>query len=355
MAHRPRGESTQSRARDGAGPRRRTPARGTILVTLGIVTLLAAGAAGARLWPQRTGTAAPPQAQTAAAPPAAPADARAASSGFDSSRAWTHLRQLVAIGPRPAGSAQLRQTRAYITRQMAAVDLTVQEQPFTATTPLGPVGMVNLIVRLPGKRPDRILVGGHYDTKLFKDAVFVGANDGGSSAAFLIELARVLKDRPREFTYEFVWFDGEEALVDWYHPSGTDNTYGSRYYVQAARDAKALASLDAMVLVDMIADRDLRIRRESQSTAWLTNLIWTAARRIGHGAVFIDQATQVADDHLPFLAAGVPAVDIIDLDYPPWHTPEDTLDHVSARSLQIVGDVLLAALPDIEAHLVRTN
>jgi hypothetical protein len=105
----------------------------------------------------------------------------------------------------------------------------------------------------------------------------------------------------------------------------------------------------------MIGDRDLRIRRESQSTAWLTNLIWSTARGLGYGSVFVDERTEVADDHLPFLAAGVPAVDVIDLDYPPWHTPEDTLEHVSAKSLQIVGDVLLAALPEIEAHLARTK
>jgi Zn-dependent M28 family amino/carboxypeptidase len=274
---------------------------------------------------------------------------------FDSAKAFEHLKAIVDIGPRPAGSAQLRQTRAYITKQISSYGLQVLEQPFTAQTPIGPVEMVNLIVRLPGRRSDRILIGGHYDTKLFKNQVFVGASDGGSSAAFLLELARALKDRPREFTVEVVWFDGEEALVDWDHPSGTDNTYGSRFYVQTARQANALTSIAAMVLVDMIGDRDLRIRRETQSTAWLTNLIWTAARRLNHQSVFIDETTLVADDHLPFLAAGVPAVDIIDLDYPQWHTPDDTLEHVSARSLQVVGDVLLAALPDIEAHLARTR
>jgi hypothetical protein len=323
-------------------------------LTLAVVGLLAAGAAAARRWPARpaaNGTAAGPSAADQARAPAP----QGAATAFDSARAWTHLQQIVGIGPRPSGSPQLRQTRAYLTRQLAQIGLTVQEQPFTATTPLGRVEMVNLIVRLPGRRSDRILIGGHYDTKLFKNQVFVGASDGGSSAAFLLELARALKDRPREFTVEVVWFDGEEALVDWDHPSGTDNTYGSRFYVQTARQANALTSIAAMVLVDMIGDRDLRIRRETQSTAWLTNLIWTAARRLNHQSVFIDETTLVADDHLPFLAAGVPAVDIIDLDYPQWHTPDDTLEHVSARSLQVVGDVLLAALPDIEAHLARTR
>lgn len=270
---------------------------------------------------------------------------------FDSGKAWEHLRQMVAIGPRPAGSAALRQTRAYITRQLSALGLTVEEQPFVGQTPLGPIDMVNLIVRLPGKRTDRILFTGHYDTKLFKaNERFVGASDGASSGAFLMELARVLKDQPREFTYEFVWFDGEEAVVDWYAklPDGsTDNTYGSRYYVQAAQKAKALASIKAMILIDMIGDKDLTIRREEQSTKWLKDAIWGAAKRIGHGKVFVDEEMLIEDDHLPFLKAGVPSVDIIDLDYPAWHTTADDLPAVSARSLQIVGDVLLAALPDI--------
>jgi Zn-dependent M28 family amino/carboxypeptidase len=255
---------------------------------------------------------------------------------------------MVAIGPRPAGSMQIRQTRAYITHQLAEIGLTVQEQPFVAETPLGRVEMVNLIVRLPGRRPDRILFTGHYDTKLFTDQVFVGASDGASSAAFLIELARVLKDRPREFTYDLVWFDGEEAVREWL---GNDHTYGSRYYVQAERRANTLASIKAMVLVDMIGDRDLQISKDAASTPWLTDLIWDAARRAGRADVFVDRSTQVEDDHLPFISAGIPAVDIIDLDYPAWHTPDDDLNHVSPTSLQAVGDVILAAIPDIEQRL----
>ena len=279
-----------------------------------------------------------------AAKPAAPTQTLA----FDSSKAWEHLRQMVAIGPRPAGSAAIRQTRAYITRQLSAMGLTVHEQAFVGQTPLGPIEMVNLIVRLPGKRTDRILFTGHYDTKLFKDQVFVGASDGASSGAFLIELARVLKDRPREFTYELVWFDGEEAVVNW---QGLDNTYGSRYYVQAAQKANALASIKAMILVDMIGDKNLNLKREERSTKWLKDAIWGAAKRLGHGNVFHDEEMAIEDDHIPFLNAGVHAVDLIDFDYPPWHheaTCCDDLSKVSARSLQIVGDVLLAALPEIE-------
>ena len=243
-----------------------------------------------------------------------------------------------------------QQRQGAITRQLAAIGLTVQEQPFVAETPLGPVEMVNLIVRIPGPSTDRILVTGHYDTKLMRNARFVGASDGASSAAFLIELARVLKSRPHQFTYDLVWFDGEEAMVEW---QGLDHTYGSRYYVQAARKANALASMKAMVLIDMIGDADLQLRRDSNSAPWLNDIIWGAARRMAYGRVFVDTPTAIEDDHEPFMAAGVPSVDLIDLDYPYWHTPDDDLPRVSARSLQIVGDVLLAALPEIEARLKK--
>lgn len=268
---------------------------------------------------------------------------------FDSNRAWEHLRQLVSIGPRPSGSAAIAQSRTYIKNQLAATGVTVSEQTWTDQTPAGPIAMVNLIATFPGTSTskDRIVIAGHYDTKRFREFRFVGANDGGTSAAFLIELARVLKSRRNQITIELLFLDGEEALVEW---QGNDHTYGSRHYVQEARRTGALATLKAMILVDMIGDRDLHIKRDTNSTPWLTDLIWSAAARIKQPA-FVNAPTQIEDDHLPFIEAGVPAVDIIDLDYPAWHTPEDTLDAVSARSLQAVGDVLLAALPSIEARI----
>jgi hypothetical protein len=269
---------------------------------------------------------------------------------FDSSRAWEHLRQMVGIGPRPAGSAALEQTRKYLKDQLAALGLTAVEQAWEDTTPIDTVKMVNLAVTIPGARKDRIVIAGHYDTKLFRDFRFVGASDGASSAAFLLELTRVLKGRKNPLTIELLFLDGEEArLPDW---NGSDNTYGSRHYVSAARKDGSLATLKAMILVDMIADRNLTIRRDTNSTAWLTEIIWAAAKKLGHPA-FMTETTKVEDDHLPFLAAGVPSVDIIDLDYPQWHTAADSLDAVSARSLQVVGDTLLAALPQIEARLVK--
>jgi glutaminyl-peptide cyclotransferase len=293
----------------------------------------------------------------------AQAPARAASQGgaaaaFDEGKAWEHLKQMVAIGPRPAGSAGIRQTRAYITRQISALGMTLEEQPFVAASPRGPIEMINLVLRLPGRRTDRILFTGHYDTKSLPNQRFLGASDGGSSAAFLIELARALKARgPQEFTYEIVWLDGEEAFcLDWNEcskPGAPDHTYGSAYYVGAAKRANALTSIKAMILVDMIGDKELQIRRENKSTSWLTDEIWATAKRLGHGGVFLDQGTDIEDDHVPFLEAGVPSVDIIDLDYPQWHTIEDNLDHVASKSLKIVGDVVLAALPGIERRVMR--
>lgn len=295
--------------------------------------------------------------------PVVPGDPQGPSGGqapaFDSGRAWDHLGKIVSIGPRPAGSPGIRQLRAYITREMSAIGLTVQEQTFTAPTPRGPIEMSNLVVRLAGRRTEKILITGHYDTKPFREFTFVGANDGGSSAAFLVELARVLKDRPREFTWELVWFDGEEAFCrnwdDCRTPDGgPDNTYGSRHYVKAARDAGSLKAIRAMILVDMIGERDARFLRESRSTRWLKDIIWAAAGELGHRATFPEQETPIEDDHYPFLDAGVDAVDIIDLDYyPHWHEATDTMDKLSARSLQIVGDVLVASLPRIEQHLQR--
>ena len=280
-------------------------------------------------------------------PPAAPAPK------FESGRAWEHLRQLVALGPRPSGSSAIEQARKYIKDQIAALGLTATEQTWDEQTPIDKVKMTNLSVVIPGARKERIVFAGHYDTKLFREFRFVGASDGASSAAFLIELARVLHARKNAYTIELVFLDGEEARLKEWH--GTDNTYGSRHYVDAARRDGSLASLKAMVLVDMIGDRDLDIRRDENSTAWLTDIIWSAAHQKELDDYFIADSTRIEDDHLPFLAAGVPSVDVIDLDYDAWHTVKDNLDAVSARSLQVVGDVLLAALPNIEAHLVKQS
>ena len=276
-----------------------------------------------------------------AAQPAAP--------GFDGQRALEHTRNVVAFGPRPAGSPALAKTRDYIRKELTALGLTVTEQAFEAATPAGKVRMVNVRAMIGGaENARRLIIAGHYDTKLFKDVSFVGANDGGSSTGFLIELARVLKQSPPSMPVELLFLDGEEAVrLEWIDP---DNRYGSRYYVESAKKDGTLKQIAALILVDMIGDANLGMKRESQSTPWLTDLIWEAAGRLQRKE-FLAEETPIEDDHIPFLEAGVPAVDLIDLDYEPWHTPRDTMDKLNAKSFQAVGDVLLAALPAIQKRL----
>jgi glutaminyl-peptide cyclotransferase len=213
-------------------------------------------------------------------------------------------------------------------------------------TPHGRMRMANVVARLPGRRADVVAFAGHYDTKLFTSFRFVGANDGGSSAALLIELARRLAKAPREYTVWLMWFDGEEAREAW---TATDSLYGSRHLAAELERAGRLPR--ALVLVDMIGDRDLNIRRDTYSTPWLNDILWASAARLGHGKHFLNDPLPVEDDHVPFLKAGVPAALLIDFDFPPWHTAGDTLDKVSAQSLAVVGDVLLDALPSIEHYL----
>jgi glutaminyl-peptide cyclotransferase len=285
---------------------------------------------------------------SAAQPAAQPAQAPS----FDSARAFADLRAMVEIGPRPAGSPAIEKTREYIRRELTAAGLKVEEQPFDARTPTGTVHMINLRATLPGAAGarGRIVIGGHYDTKLVKEFAFVGASDAASSAAFLLEIARALKGRANPLPIELLFLDGEEAVVSWDHPSHTDHTYGSRYYVEQLKKAGTTKDVRAFILVDMIGDSDLGIRREQNSTAWLTDAIWSTARRLNRRE-FLDDVTPIEDDHLEFLEAGIPSVDIIDLDYSAWHTAEDAMPRVSARSLQAVGDVVLAALPAIEQRL----
>lgn len=291
------------------------------------------------------GACAAPQAK-----PAPQASSAASAARFDSNRAWEHLRRQVAFGPRPAGSTALDDCRRYLLEQLKAAGITATEQRFVAKTPLGDTRMANVVATIPGRRRERIILASHFDTKLFREFRFVGASDGGSSTAALLELARTLKDRPRPFTIELLFLDGEEAVVEW---SPIDSTYGSRHYVQAARAANRLSTIKVLILLDMIGDRNLNIKRESNSTPWLTEIIWSTAHKLGHQRHFLNESTPIEDDHLPFLQAGVQAVDIIDLDYEAWHTAGDTLEAVSAQSLQVVGGVVLAALPAIEQRLLK--
>jgi glutaminyl-peptide cyclotransferase len=268
---------------------------------------------------------------------------------FDGIAALKHVEQLVAMGPRVAGTPGGARAREYIVGELKKIaGVQVQVKAFDADTPHGRVSMANVIAILPGRRPDVVMVAGHYDTKLFKQFTFVGANDGGSSTGLLLELARRLAIRPRDYTCWLVWFDGEEAREAW---TDRDSLYGSRRLAaELARDKRLPR---AMILVDMIGDRDLAIRREAHSSTWLTQIIWDAAARLGYGRHFLRDTMPVEDDHVPFLRVGVPSTLLIDFDFPPWHTAADTLDKISADSLTVIGHVVLEALPSVELYLSR--
>ena len=268
---------------------------------------------------------------------------------FDGTRAFADLKAMVEMGPRPSGTPAIEKNRDYIRKELTAAGLKVEDQAWDAKTPRGVIHMVNLRATLPGAAQGRgrIVIGGHYDTKPMHEIKFVGASDGASSAAFLLEIARSLKGRINPLPIELLFLDGEEAVVAW---EGQDHTYGSRYYVEQLKKSGTVKDVRAFILVDMIGDTDLGISREQNSTGWLTDAIWSAARQLNRPE-FLNASTPIEDDHLEFLAAGIPSVDIIDLNYSAWHTADDTLDRVSPKSLQAVGDVLLAALPAIETRL----
>jgi len=286
---------------------------------------------------------------------------------FDCERAFNHVKAQVEFGPRPPGTPALEKTREYIVKELKSYGLKTTLDEFAEDTPSGKMKFKNVIAELPGESQNVIVIGSHYDTKPFKEFAFVGANDGGSSTGALLEIARVMAAEnqnagpKRKFTYWFAFFDGEEAFCkDWDEcMNGKDHTYGSRYMVERLRKEKQLSRVKAMILLDMTGDRDLTIPREQSSSQWLVDVIWGTAQQIGHIKEFPERPFSVGDDdHMPFLRAGVPAVDIIDFEYGSspenndyWHSAEDTLDKISPRSLKIVGDVTLLSLPKIEAQI----
>jgi glutaminyl-peptide cyclotransferase len=269
--------------------------------------------------------------------------------GFSGGRAFEDLKRIVALGPRPAGSAALARTRQEIKQQLKLAGLTAEEDNFTASTPLGPVPMTNLIVRIPGERKGVVVVAGHYETKRFDDFKFVGANDGGSSTAFLLELARVLATRKNKLSYTLVFLDGEEAFVDF---SSTDGLYGSRHLVQKWTGSGELSRIQAAIIVDMVADMDLDIHREYNSTPWLMDRVFAGAHRLNYDRYFKSDPRSYIDDHVPFVNAGVSAVDLLDFNYGRgnryWHSAEDTIDKCSPISLTIMGRVVIATIEDLE-------
>ncbi len=280
---------------------------------------------------------------------------------FSGERALTHARKQIEFGPRPPGSPQLEKTRAYIVNELKSYGFKVTLDEFIAKTPQGEKKMANIVGELPGETKTTLLIGSHYETKFYKDMQFVGANDPAASAGTLLEIGRVLgslREKPK-VTVKLIFFDGEEAFCEGWDDCGDqenpDNTYGSRHYVSQLQAKNELDNTAALILLDMIGYTRLELGRDPTSSRWLQDIIWETGRELGHEKVFVDRAEGVGgDDHEPFIRAGVDAVDLIQLNsYPHWHTPEDTIDKISAQSMKIVGDTVLASLPKVVAHITK--
>ena len=280
---------------------------------------------------------------------------------FNGERAMDHVRKQIDFGPRPPDTPQLTKTRAYITRELKSSGLNVYLDEFTAATPQGEKKMANIVGEIPGETKTLILITSHYDTKYYKDMQFLGANDPASSVATLLEIARVLgsqKEKPK-VTYRLVFFDGEEAFCEGWDDCGSeghpDNTYGSRHYVSQLTARNELENTGAMILLDMMGYKNLELGRDPSSIRWLQDIIWQTGRELGYGNVFVDRDEGVGgDDHEAFIKAGVDAVDLIQLSsYPYWHKADDTIDKVSAQSMKIVGDTVLASLPKIVEQVMK--
>jgi Zn-dependent M28 family amino/carboxypeptidase len=275
---------------------------------------------------------------------------------FDGARAYEYARQFVAIGPRwPTGPGHVKAEqflRNHFKRDH------VEEDAFTANTPIGPVAMRNFIVRFPGKKPGAIVLGTHYETNYpLRNIHFVGANDGAATTGLLMAIGDKLRAETAGgkkldgYSVWLVFFDGEEAIHEW---TSSDSTYGSRHLAARWGGDGTLRQLKAFILADMIGDKDLDIQRESSSTPWLVNLVAQAAHSFHYDKYFFQKSGGVEDDHLAFVTRGVPSIDVIDLDYGPpsmahpegsyHHTVQDTLDKVSARSLTISGDVFMETI-----------
>jgi glutaminyl-peptide cyclotransferase len=267
--------------------------------------------------------------------------------GFDGKRAFAHVAKQVGFGPRPSGSAAIGRLQQYIQSELTSYGCKVDVDSFSADTPAGRLPMKNIVAKIAGDKPGIIILATHYDTKLLKD--FVGANDGGSSTAVMLELARLLCPKPGANQVWITFFDGEEAVKEW---SDTDSRYGSRQMAAQMAMNGELAKTKALLLADIVGNYPLRFLRDGNSTPALTDLVWKTAAKLGYSSVFVDQETPIEDDHLPFRKRGVPVVDVIDLieiQSTYWHTPQDTLDKVSARSLAITGHVFLESVQQLQA------
>jgi glutaminyl-peptide cyclotransferase len=265
-----------------------------------------------------------------------------------------YVKDVVNIGPRPVGSDGHKRVEAYIHDRLKGTQ--VEDDVFTDNTPAGSFTMKNIIVKFPGNRDGIVVLTGHYDTLFTQPKTFVGANDGGSSTGLLLEFVNVLRDQSKGkpldgYSIWLVFFDGEEAFQNW---SDKDSLYGSRHLADKWSRDGTLSKIKALLLADMVGDADLNIEQDTNSNPQLQQLVIKAASQLGYQSHFFARQSPVGDDHVPFGQHGVPVADFIDFDYGYnnvfWHTPQDTLDKLSPKSLQIVGDVMLGAVRLLESE-----
>jgi Zn-dependent M28 family amino/carboxypeptidase len=275
---------------------------------------------------------------------------------FSGVKALEYARQFVACGPRFNGSAGLLCAQNYLKKQFAHDNL--QADTFVASTPAGPQQMTNFIVRFPGKKDGVIVLATHYETNYpLRNTTFVGANDGAATVGLLLEIANHLRGHTLDgYSVWLVFFDGEEAVESW---SASDSLYGSRHLAAKWERDGTLKKVKGFLLADMIGDRDLDITRVTTATPGIEDLVYEAAKKTGNASHFFKTDAAEEDDHLPFVQRGVPSADVIDVDYGPhdaehpdgWHhTPEDTLDKLSAKSLTISGEVFLESIHLLNAR-----
>jgi len=264
---------------------------------------------------------------------------------FSGEKAFAHVQAMVDLGPRPPGSEAIEKTRAYLMKQLEDAGWKVERQNFSQETPRGQVQFVNLLATFGAQGAPSFLACSHYDTKTFANARFVGANDAGSSTGVLLELARVLALRPELASkMELVFFDGEEAYEAF---TDTDGLFGSRYFAKqlVAQDKAKL--FRGGILFDMVGDKSLTITLPPDSPPELASGIFASSDALKLRTHFTYSDSDITDDHTPLNEIGIPVVDLIDFDYPPWHTPADTIDKLSAESLRITGAVAAYYLAEL--------
>jgi Zn-dependent M28 family amino/carboxypeptidase len=261
---------------------------------------------------------------------------------FDANRTMQYVKEIVALGPRPIGSANHKKVEDYITSHLKGD--TVEDDAFTADTVEGKFPVRNIIAKYPGTKDGIIVIASHYETNYpLRETSFIGANDGAATSALLLEFANQLRGKKREgYSVWLLWTDAEEAMKSW---SDTDSLYGTRHLAQKWQQDGTAKQIKAFLLADMIGDADLDIDRDANSTPWVESVVYEAARRLGYQSHFFARNNAVNDDHLPFMRIGVPCADIIDINYGYndvfHHTTQDTVDKHTTKSLEISGDVIL--------------